>query len=55
MELKKIYLFIIIILFTNKLNSEIIKPNETRKVVSEAFKELVNKTNIGDKHGNIPL
>ena len=28
MELKKIYLFIIIILFSNKLNSEIINPNE---------------------------
>ena len=37
------------------LVDKIIKPNETRKVVSEAFKELVNKTNIGDKHGNIPL
>ena len=28
MELKKIYLFIIVILFSNKLNSEIINPNE---------------------------
>ena len=28
MELKKIYLFIIVILFSNKLNSEIIIPNE---------------------------
>jgi propionyl-CoA carboxylase beta chain len=37
------------------LVDKIIKPNETRKIVSEAFKELVNKTNIGDKHGNIPL
>ena len=26
-----------------------------RKIVIEAFKELINKTNIGDKHGNIPL
>ena len=37
------------------LVDKIIKPNETRKIVSEAFKELVNKTNVGDKHGNIPL
>ena len=28
MELKKIYLFIIVILFSNKLNGEIINPNE---------------------------
>ena len=28
MELKKIYLFIIVIFFSNKLNSEIINPNE---------------------------
>ena len=28
MELKKIYLFIILIFFSNKLNSEIINPNE---------------------------
>ena len=28
MELKKIYLLIIVILFSNKLNSEIINPNE---------------------------
>ena len=37
------------------LVDKIIKPSETRKIVSEAFKELVNKTNVGDKHGNIPL
>ena len=37
------------------LVDKIIKPSETRKVVTEAFKELVNKTNLGDKHGNIPL
>ena len=37
------------------LVDKIIKPNETRKIVSEAFKELINKTNVGDKHGNIPL
>ena len=37
------------------LIDKIIKPSETRKVVTEAFKELVNKTNLGDKHGNIPL
>ena len=37
------------------LVDKIIKPSETRKVVTEAFKELVNKTNVGDKHGNIPL
>ena len=37
------------------LVDKIIKPNETRIIVSEAFKELVNKTNVGDKHGNIPL
>ena len=37
------------------LVDKIIKPSETRKVVSEAFKELINKTNLGDKHGNIPL
>jgi len=37
------------------LVDKIIKPSETRKVVAEAFKELVNKTNLGDKHGNIPL
>ena len=28
MELKKIYLFIVVVLFSNKLNSEIINPNE---------------------------
>mgnify|MGYP001484446839 FL=1 len=37
------------------LVDKIIKPSETRKVVTEAFKELINKTNLGDKHGNIPL
>jgi len=37
------------------LVDKIIKPSETRRVVTEAFKELVNKTNLGDKHGNIPL
>ena len=37
------------------LVDKIIKPSETRKVVTEAFKELVIKTNLGDKHGNIPL
>ena len=37
------------------LVDKIIKPSETRKVVTEAFKELINKTNVGDKHGNIPL
>ena len=37
------------------LIDKIIKPSKTRKVVTEAFKELVNKTNLGDKHGNIPL
>ena len=36
-------------------NAEKAKADETRKVVAEAFKELVNKTNVGDKHGNIPL
>ena len=37
------------------LIDKIIKPRETRKIVVEAFKELSNKTNLGDKHGNIPL
>ena len=37
------------------LVDKIIKPSETRKVITEAFKELINKTNLGDKHGNIPL
>ena len=37
------------------LVDKIIKPSETRKIVIEAFKELINKSNIGDKHGNIPL
>ena len=37
------------------LVDKIIKPSETRKVVTKAFKELINKTNLGDKHGNIPL
>ena len=32
MELKKIYLFIIVILFSNNLNSEIINPNEKLSV-----------------------
>ena len=29
--------------------------NKSVSVVGLAFKELVNKTNLGDKHGNIPL
>ena len=37
------------------LVDKIIKPSETRKIIIEAFKELINKTNVGDKHGNIPL
>ena len=37
------------------LIDKIIKPSETRKIVVEAFKELSNKINLGDKHGNIPL
>ena len=37
------------------LVDKIIKPSDTRKIVVEAFKELSNKTNLGDKHGNIPL
>ena len=37
------------------LVDKIIRPSDTRKVITEAFKELVNKTNLGDKHGNIPL
>ncbi len=37
------------------LIDKIIKPNETRKIIIEAFKELFNKGELGDKHGNIPL
>ena len=37
------------------LVDKIIKPSDTRKIVVEAFKELSNKINLGDKHGNIPL
>ena len=33
----------------------IIKPSETRKVIVDSFKDLVNKGELGDKHGNIPL
>ena len=33
----------------------IAKPSETRKVVVDSFKDLVNKGELGDKHGNIPL
>ncbi len=62
MRLKQSLLMNIIEKFSNPdiaaklgLIDKIIKPSETRKVVTEAFKELVNKTNLGDKHGNIPL
>ena len=54
MELKKIYLFIIIIFFTNKLNSEIINPNEKLlpydvvKIQLEALKNN-NKNDDGIK------
>ena len=54
MELKKIYLFIIIILFSNKLNSEIINPNEKLlpydvvKIQLEALKNN-NKNDEGIK------
>ena len=37
------------------LIDNIIKPSETRKVVIDSFKDLVNKGELGDKHGNIPL
>ena len=37
------------------LIDNIIKPSETRKVVVDSFKDLVNKGELGDKHGNIPL
>ena len=36
------------------LIDNIIKPSETRKVVIDSFKDLVNKGELGDKHGNIP-
>ena len=54
MELKKIYLFIIVILFSNKLNSEIINPNEKLlpydvvKIQLEALKNN-NKNDEGIK------
>ena len=37
------------------LIDNIIKPSETRKVIIDSFKDLVNKGELGDKHGNIPL
>ena len=37
------------------LIDNIIKPSETRKVVIDSFKDLINKGELGDKHGNIPL
>ena len=37
------------------LIDNIIKPSETRKVIVDSFKDLVNKGELGDKHGNIPL
>ena len=37
------------------LIDNIIKPSETRKVVIDSFKDLVNKGELGVKHGNIPL
>src|SRR5210317_17013 len=37
------------------LIDNIIKPSETRKVVIDSLKDLVNKGELGDKHGNIPL
>ena len=54
MELKKIYLFIIVILFSNKLNSEIINPNkkllpyDVVKIQLEALKNN-NKNDEGIK------
>ena len=54
MELKKIYLLIIVILFSNKLNSEIINPNEKLlpydvvKIQLEALKNN-NKNDEGIK------
>ena len=54
MELKKIYLFIILIFFSNKLNSEIINPNEKLlpydvvKIQLEALKNN-NKNDEGIK------
>jgi len=37
------------------LIDNIIKPSETRKIIVDSFKDLVNKGELGDKHGNIPL
>ena len=37
------------------LIDNIIKPSETRKIIIDSFKDLVNKGELGDKHGNIPL
>jgi len=37
------------------LIDNIIKPSETRKIIIDSFNELVNKVELGDKHGNIPL
>ena len=37
------------------LIDNIIKPSETRKIVIDSFKDLINKGELGDKHGNIPL
>ena len=37
------------------LIDNIIKPSDTRKVIVDSFKDLVNKGELGDKHGNIPL
>lgn len=37
------------------LIDNIIKPSDTRKVIIDSFKDLVNKGELGDKHGNIPL
>ena len=37
------------------LIDNIIKPSETRKVIIDSFNDLVNKGELGEKHGNIPL
>ena len=37
------------------LIDNIIKPSDTRKVIIDSFKDLINKGELGDKHGNIPL
>ena len=37
------------------LIDNIIKPSEPRKVVIASFKDLINKGELGDKHGYIPL